>query len=309
MTLDQIKYFLALAEYKNFNKAAEKLYISQPTLSRSISELENSLGVKLLSRDKNNLFLTEAGHIFQESGHVILEQAFELENKLHMLASGYAGHLLILAPNLYSETFFTIFNSFCKKYPNIGVDLELTEMWYVAEKLNEKHADVGIVLSFAAKREEPSLVMMNVLEDSFCLLVSEGHPFFDRESLRIDELNSYELIRYGDSAHKTQMIYDLYQRIGIEEHYGHSSPHVVRTLDNAITTLEMFGGAMIVPSIMVHALPPRVRKVALADDYVHYRALVSWNKINQNPAVQLLKKHLEGLGCFEISASFVNNGV
>lgn len=305
VTLDQIKYFLALAQYQSFSKAAEKLYISQPTLSRSISDLEYSLGVKLLSRDKNNLFLTEAGSILQELGHIILDQTFELENRLHLLAAGYSGRLKILSPNLHSEKIFDVFNSFCTRYPNISLELEVAEMWNIAERLNAKQADIGIVFSFAAKREEPSLVMMNVVEDSFCLLVSKGHPFFEWESLSVEELNSYDLIRYGDSAHKTQMIYDLYQRIGIEEHYGQSSPHIVRTLDNAMLRLKLFGGAMIVPSIMVQSLPPNVRKVELIDDYVHYRALIAWNKIDQNPAILLLKKHLEECGCFEINSSFI----
>lgn len=145
MTLDQIKYFLALSQYQSFSKAAEKLYISQPTLSRSISDLEYSLGVKLLSRDKNNLFLTEAGSILQELGHIILDQTFELENRLHLLAAGYSGRLKILSPNLYSETIFDVFNSFCARYPNISLELEVAEMWNIAERLNAKQADVGVV--------------------------------------------------------------------------------------------------------------------------------------------------------------------
>lgn len=75
MELKQLHYFLKVAEFLNFSRAAEALYISQPALSYQIAELERELGTELFTRDRRKVYLTPAGMALVEPAKSILEQA------------------------------------------------------------------------------------------------------------------------------------------------------------------------------------------------------------------------------------------
>ena len=87
MTLNQLGYFYQAAVLQHFNQAAEKMNISEPSLSRSISSLEDELGVTLFEKRGRNVILTKAGEIFLEHATQILDDVKRAENKMHHLAT------------------------------------------------------------------------------------------------------------------------------------------------------------------------------------------------------------------------------
>ena len=86
MTLNQLNYFYQAAMLQHFNQAAEKLNISQPSLSRSITALEDELGITLFEKSGRNVILTKAGDIFLEHVTQILDDVKRAELKMHQLA-------------------------------------------------------------------------------------------------------------------------------------------------------------------------------------------------------------------------------
>ena len=92
MTLNQITYFYEAARLQHFNQAAEKLHISEPSLSRSISSLENELGVVLFERTGRNVVLTKTGDILFEHVERILNEIHLADRKMHQI-SGTGGHI------------------------------------------------------------------------------------------------------------------------------------------------------------------------------------------------------------------------
>lgn len=92
MTLNQLGYFYQAAVLQHFNQAAEKMNISEPSLSRSISSLEDELGVTLFEKRGRNVILTKAGEIFLEHATQILDDVKRAENKMHHLATD-GGHI------------------------------------------------------------------------------------------------------------------------------------------------------------------------------------------------------------------------
>ena len=92
MTLNQLGYFYQAAVLQHFNQAAEKMNISEPSLSRSISALEDELGVTLFEKRGRNVILTKAGEIFLEHATQILDDVKRAENKMHHLATD-GGHI------------------------------------------------------------------------------------------------------------------------------------------------------------------------------------------------------------------------
>ena len=96
MTLNQLSYFYQAAVLEHFNQAAEKMNITEPSLSRSIAALEDELGVTLFEKRGRNVILTKAGEIFLEHVSTILDDVKRAENKMHQIATdgGHIDHLL-----------------------------------------------------------------------------------------------------------------------------------------------------------------------------------------------------------------------
>ena len=92
MTLNQLSYFYQAATLQHFNQAAEKMNISEPSLSRSISALEDELGVTLFEKKGRNVILTKAGQIFLEHTEIILNDIQLAENKMKQIATN-GGHI------------------------------------------------------------------------------------------------------------------------------------------------------------------------------------------------------------------------
>lgn len=126
MDFRQLHYMLKVAEEKSFSKAAKKLYISQPSLSQYISNVEQQLGVRLFDRTTNPLTLTYAGELYEETAKNILYLKDQLLSQMDDIANLQRGHITIgISP--FRSTYFlpTILPLFKKNYP--GIDVSLAE--------------------------------------------------------------------------------------------------------------------------------------------------------------------------------------
>ncbi|MGG4545513.1 LysR family transcriptional regulator, partial [Bacillus velezensis] len=95
MELRHIRYFLVLAEELNFSRAAEKLHIAQPPLSKQIKELEEEIGAKLFNRTKRHVELTNAGQVFLDKAYQILDQVEQACISTRLTSTGTEGELVI----------------------------------------------------------------------------------------------------------------------------------------------------------------------------------------------------------------------
>jgi len=103
MELRHLRYFVAVGEALNFTKAATRLHVAQPALSRQVSDLEEELGVDLLRRTSHGVLLTAEGKLFLEEAQGILKRADESVAKVRALARGEFGELQVGWPTLTSQ--------------------------------------------------------------------------------------------------------------------------------------------------------------------------------------------------------------
>ena len=123
MELRVLNYFLATAQEQNMTRAAEKLLVSQPALSRQIADLENELGVKLFIRQPRKLILTPAGHYLQEQAREILTLADKTKQNLQS-TSVISGDLTIGAGESYGmQRVMSVVSDIIKDYPLVNIDL------------------------------------------------------------------------------------------------------------------------------------------------------------------------------------------
>lgn len=195
MDLRQIRYFVAVADARSFTRAAEKLHIAQPPLSRQIQLLEAELGVQLLIRDSRPLQITEAGRVFYEQALQVLQRVEQMKEATIQVGKGQARRLSIgfVASTLYGALPM-LTQRLRQRHPDVDVQLlELTTMQQIAA-LKDGRIDIG----FGRVRSDDRSVSRIVLrEERLVLAIPPNHPLGgDPGPLPLSALEKQSLIVY-----------------------------------------------------------------------------------------------------------------
>jgi len=203
MRFEQLKYITTIDQYHSISRAADALYITQPTLSRAVMTLENELGVQLFERTKQGVFLTPIGKklipYFQEVEEK-MESIYQLLAIEH--ASDVSATLRIAAGSILCNNFFqeaiTLFN---QNYPLIDVDIIEKYDTDIIKAICENEIDIGFlsispyindnILSLLA---ENRLFYRRILQSSMLIVLSADSPLANEDMITIEQLASYPLI-------------------------------------------------------------------------------------------------------------------
>lgn len=189
MTSIQIKSFLSAARYLNFSRAAEELFLSQPTISRNISLLEDELGFLLFVRDKKELTLTPAGIIMRNFFADESMRYVEHIQYAKLANHGFTGYLSIGCLTGTNTNLFILppTSSFSSQYPNVEITLEKASFGVLRKKLERGELDVIFTLHF----ELPGLTGTNYLPLyplTTGIILSKRHPLADKQNLSLFDL-------------------------------------------------------------------------------------------------------------------------
>jgi LysR family transcriptional regulator, benzoate and cis,cis-muconate-responsive activator of ben and cat genes len=150
MELRHLRYFVAVAEEQNITRAAARLFVSQPPLSRQIRDLECELGVKLFDRSARAVCLTEAGKIFLSEARSTLERADEAIDAIKAFALGGRGRVRLgYAASPTVELLPRVLRLFRQTHPQIGVDLLELSHRGMARGLQERTLDAALIVSIS----------------------------------------------------------------------------------------------------------------------------------------------------------------
>jgi DNA-binding transcriptional LysR family regulator len=193
MELRHLRYFVAVAEERNFTRAAERLHIAQPPLSRQMQQLEETLGVDLIEKGTRPLRLTEAGQFFLAHARPLLDQVRDLKSMTQRV-----GKLeRTLSAGFVASTLYGLLPDIIRRYRerHPGVDVTLHEMTTVEQikALKEGRIDVGFG---RIKSEDPSIRRILLREERMVVALSPGHRLIDRESVRLMDLIHEPLLVY-----------------------------------------------------------------------------------------------------------------
>ena len=227
LEIRHLRYFLAVAEAGSFSRAADRLGISQPSVSQQMRDLEAGLRVSLFQRRGKRILLTSTGLIFQEHARALLR---ELENFLQEVSSE-PGHLrgtlhLGVVPVLNVPLLPELMGMFAADHPGISLIVEEISSTEIETALEEGRMDVG--LGFLT-RHSPNLRYERLCTDEFALIVSESHPWSKRHVIPLSELHQQRLLQLPDSFVMRRMIDDVFRNHQIR-------PRTIAEI-NAIETL------------------------------------------------------------------------
>ncbi len=215
MELRHLHYFVAVAEEENFTRAAARLHVSQPPLSRQIRDLEEELGVKLFHRDSKSVRLTDAGRVFL---HEILPVLGQLENAVGVVravAKGERGEIHVgFAPSLTVEILPRALRYFEKAHPGVTVQLRDLSTQEMLAGLREHSLDVALMIR-APKVAMHGLIFEELRRHAICLATHPTHPLARATKVGLRQIVNERLIAYtlSDYPEYRQWLKGLFRRL------------------------------------------------------------------------------------------------
>ncbi len=219
MNLPQLYYFRKLAELQHYTEAAKALYITQPSLSDSISSLEKELGVSLFQKKGRNVELTKYGTEFYQ---YVTESLSILEHGIAVLKE-HSGHLsgtidIGCIPTLLGDFLPDILDRYSEKNPLATYNIYHHISVNVAKGVSEGKFDIGFC-SMVDKM--PDLVFVPVTYQELIVIARDDHPIANRESITMAELKDYKLTTYRDTIPIGAVVRQLLKEKGVEAAYSY----------------------------------------------------------------------------------------
>jgi DNA-binding transcriptional LysR family regulator len=216
-TLQQLRILKAVATEKSFTRAAEILYLSQPSLSKQIKSLEKNLDISLINRENNKISLTENGKVFLQYSERILGLCEESCRALIDLKNGNRGNLRIGA----SQTIGTylmpgVLALFAQSYPQIDLKVQVNSTRIVAKNIMNREIDLAIVGGDIPNELKKKLTVEDFVEDELSLILSKLHPFAKRKKISKDDLYHLNFITLNSNSTIRKFVDNILKENSIE---------------------------------------------------------------------------------------------
>ena len=248
MELRHLRYFVAVADELNFRKAAERLNVTRPALSKQIKDLEEETGLHLLERDTVSVALTDAGSVFLAEARAILSDVENAVALAREAQDGRRGELRIGSAGQIAAGFLPeALRAFRGTFPDVEVVfVEMTP----PEQL-EALAKNEIQLGFAYGRDTenvPGMSSLLMVRSTFGVSISKDHPLATRRSVRLEDLAGQTVLCVGDEKHSTHRrdILAMFSESG-------AVPHATRQIlgfESLLTMIAADQGISFLPEIM-----------------------------------------------------------
>jgi LysR family transcriptional regulator, cyn operon transcriptional activator len=174
MLLRHIRYFLAVAEHRNFTRAADALHVSQPTLSQQIRQLEDTLRVQLLDRSGRTIQLTDAGTAYARYAQRALQDLEAGKRAIHDVQELSRGSLrLSMTPTFTAYLIGPLLEKYNSRYPDIVLNILEMPQDRMETLLNEDALDLGIAFN---ETHSPDIETRTLFVEALAMLVGKSHP-------------------------------------------------------------------------------------------------------------------------------------
>ena len=198
-SIEDFRQFLVLSEFLNFSAAAESMYITQPSLSRHITNLENSLDIKLFDRSTQSVSLTPAGQLFKERISSLVEDYDDIVSRLQMLKSGFSNRLRISCPYYAIHDYLgPIPELFGCIYPDIKLLYTAGSPHEAVQFLIDDKVDLVLLAKYQLPRTN-MLKRCDVYEERLGVLLNKNDPLAQKSELSLRDLKDHTFFNVGDS--------------------------------------------------------------------------------------------------------------
>ncbi|GAB6043251.1 DNA-binding transcriptional regulator OxyR [Endothiovibrio diazotrophicus] len=197
MNLRELEYLVAVAELKHFRKAAERCFVSQPTLSGQLKKLEEELGVMLVERDNRNVRLTSAGEAIAEQARRVLTEARAIRELAEVHSQPMAGKLRVgLIPTIAPYLCPHIMSPLKRAYPQLELLLVEEQTHVLLKRLDEGEMDLAILALLDGMEEE--YTANHLYHEAFVLAVPREHPLAGKREAKRSDLDHQKVLMLAD---------------------------------------------------------------------------------------------------------------
>ena len=261
MELRHFRYFVAVAEEENVSRAALKLHVSQPGVSRQIQDLEDEIGFQLFERSAKSLKLTAAGKVFLTEAKTVLQHAEEAVKKARAVSGGTQGEIHVgYAPSLTVQILPPMLRAFQSEFPHVRVTLHDLSSEEMLAQLGNKKLQVALTVRPPAKMLR-GLSFKEIARYAMVVAVAPSHPLAKLKAITLQQAAPEPLIGLNRKDYPEYHVETkkLFAAVGLkssfaEEHEGGTS---------IIAAVEAGRGIALVPSSLACIVGTRVKLLPL----------------------------------------------
>lgn len=288
MELRQLKYFITLAHELHFNRAAEKLFIVQPALTKQIKDLEEELGVLLFERTKRSVKLTPAGEFFKNRIENIIQQLEEAKNHVRWVEDGSKGELRIGYVGSCIHTFLPdLLSSLHEKYPHVQTYLNEMTSNSQLSAIQKGELDIAFLRNPPSDRNFGKKL---VFSETFSLVLPKNHSVSEENFKNIAQFSDENFIlpTRTDGELYYQVQTSICEDAGFSPKIAHETVHghtVLKLVDHHL-------GITFLPTSFKEVTNANVKFIELKNISQRAEITALWNLSNPNPS---LRRFLEFL--------------
>ena len=196
MTITQLKYVLAVAEHQNFTKAAEKYFVTQPTLSMQIQKLEDQLDIQIFDRSKKPIELTEVGRKIVNQAKNIVNEADRITDIVDQQKGFIGGEFKLgIIPTVMPTLLPMFLKSFIKRYPKIRLKIEELNTEEIMQRINDGHLDAAIAATPLKNEQIKERVLFY---EPFVGYIPSNHRLTSKKTIEVSDLDINDMLLLED---------------------------------------------------------------------------------------------------------------
>ncbi len=290
MNINQLKYFIAVAEYRSFTKAANQYYISQTAITQQVQALEETMDVQLIDRSRRPITLTPAGNVFLGEAKAILERMNAAIGRVRDASTGLVGSLRVGYTKGYERSNLSnLLRAFHQEYPNILITCCRCDTDTLAAGLLNGDYDIIFTWDSTNILEEGQVDHRLVERVPLVVALYAGHPLSGRHTLNRKELRGESILYMSpsgrDDSFGDSRFMELYRKAGYQ-------PDILFRSSDAESVLMMVAaeeGISILPSYVTSKLKDADNLVfiPLVGEEEYEEIIAVWKK--ENPGQALLR--------------------
>lgn len=215
MDFDKLKYFMRVAECEHITKAANDCYMTQPSLSRIITQLENEVGAKLFDREGRSLKLNDSGRVVYESATRILRELQDMQERLDDLGDGRSGQISFATtfPSFENDWIGSCVHAFLTEHSSTKFSQIMLTNYSARDALLEREVDVVI-------SDQPitdsAIEWREIFTEQLGVILSEKHPLAGKSVLSIKDLSECDFFCHNDNGKGKDLITTICEQAGFE---------------------------------------------------------------------------------------------
>jgi len=208
-TLHQLRVFVVAAKHLSFTKAAEELFLTQPTVSMQMKQLTKAVGLPLFEQIGKRLYLTQAGQILYDSCQRIFNELGEFESAIADMKGLKQGQLNLSAVSTTKFFLPRMIGPFCQQYPGVELSLRFTNHEGILHYLNENQDDLYILSQLPSTVD---VVSHRILENPLVAIASANHPLAQKRHISFERLMQEPFIMREPGSGTRQALEELFQK-------------------------------------------------------------------------------------------------